>query len=635
MALLSLRKASRSPIFAVLLIIIAASFVLWGPGDVFRSNTGRAVATVGGKEIGIRDFQQEYERRISMMAEESGQRLTPDQARATGVTDQILNGMISRTAVTVHAENLGITASDRLVQKQIVDVEAFKGVGQRFDEQVYVRVLNQSGLNRLDFERTMRMDAAREQLAGALIDGFKTPRGMAELIYQYQAEQRRVSYLTLSPDLVGLIETPSQETLLDFYQANIVLFTAPEYRTATYLTLAPTDFADSVVVSDEDIKALYDRRISLYSTPESRGIERLFFDSEASAHAALERTQAGESFITVGQSFGLNPEDVVLGLVTEREMSDPTVAAAAFANDNPGIVGPIEGDLSWAIVNVVSIVPESIQELDSVSNELRSEIVLDEAQEVLFDQLLVVEEEIASGTPIEEIATKVGLKAKIIANIDANANGLDGRKIRSIPSDTRFLDEVFASAKGFESDLIELADNFNFVVRVDEISEKAERPLEAVQEEVLTEWRKQERRNRLDVLAQGITDRAKAGEEFRALGNEIGRGVLVAATPLNRIQTSDTFSPDVISRVFTVDEGDFVYGRVGIGSSLVIAQVNEVIAGDPAQASDIIDEFQGQLAETMRSDLTDVYLRGLLSEFGTQRNNDAVDLATGAVSPNT
>jgi len=67
----------------------------------------------------------------------------------------------------------------------------------------------------------------------------------------------------------------------------------------------------------------------------------------------------------------------------------------------------------------------------------------------------------------------------------------------------------------------------------------------------------------------------------------------------------------------------------------VIAQINEVLPGDPTEARDIIDEFQGQLAETLKGDLTDVYLRGLLSEFGTQRNNDAIDIATGAVSPNT
>lgn len=633
MALGYLRQASKSIWAKLLLIVLGLSFAVWGIGDVFRGNQDRAVAVLGGTEIGINDFAQQYNRQVQIVSNEIGQRVTPDMARSMGLTQQVLNKMLSQMAVKKHAAALGITASDNAVKEAIYEIDAFQGVGQKFDKEVYQSMLQQNNLNRLQFEASVRGDIMRGQIIDVIATGLPTPKGMAEMIYQFRVERRKAGYILLSPDLVGTIETPAEETLVEFHQINSILFTKPEFRALSYFVLQPSDFLDTVNVTEEDIVALYERRKPQYTTPETREVRRLF-GTEEEITVALARAKISESFEAIGLSLGMTLEEINLGSIEERGINDPIVAKAAFEMALPGISTPIDGTLSWSLVQVISIKPEVVRPFSELREELLSELSLRDATDVLFTQIDIIEEEIASGTSVEDIAKKVGIEVTKVAQVSAGGADFNGEKVTGLPEDPKFLQEAFASPQGFESDLVGMDGNEYFVLRVDAITPSAITPFISARDEVLSKWRQQERDNRLEAMAQDIVRRSNEGVSLETLGDELGRGVLTSPTPMARTQTSELFSETVVRQLFRSEVGDLIYGHVGVGSSLIVARLDEVVISDGADSNEIVGAFQQQISSSVSNDMIEQYLRGLIDRYGVQRNENAIMIATGEIAPN-
>lgn len=626
MALTGLRKAATTPIGKGVMGIIAITFFSWG-ASTMTSGANRAVAVVGGEEIAIGDYQAEYERTIQRLSRERGGRLSITQAKQEGVPQGVLNNMILRQAVVNHARSLGVTTSDAQAVKQIKSIEAFSGILNEFDETTFVSVLRQSGFTRSQFESTVRSDIVREQMIGAVVSGMTLPRGMAEVIVRSRLERRNASYIVLAPDLAGQIDAPSEDILQSWYQDRIFSYTADEYRDISFINMSPEDFTAGIAIPEEELQELYDRRISVYTTPESRNIERLF-GSEQDMIAARARIEAGESFTSVGASLGLDAAAVVLGDIDERGITDTAVARAAFEAEGPGLIGPIEG-LSWSLIRVNSITAASVEPLAKVRAELRDELIHREATRVLGDNIDIIDEAIASGDPLEDIAKRVGLPLVSIKKVSSSGALEAGGRPLTMPDDPEFLQEVFASVKNFDSDLIEYGDGSFFVVRVDEIYPSAPQSFEAVRDDVEKSWLAMERSNRLATLAASIIERGEAGEDFAKLGSEVGRGVLQVPGGVGRNQTTDLLSQNLVGKLFVATEGDYFYSRVDLGESLVIMRAGSVIAVPDEQIADLVVGFKEQLDASLAGDAERQYLNAVRQMYPSKQNPDAIALAIG------
>ncbi len=630
MALSGLRKVARTPLGKGILIVIGITFFSWG-ASTMTGSPNRAVAVVGGVEIPSSAFQAEYERTIQRLSQERGGRISIGQAKEEQIPEGVLGNMIVRQAVRNHANSIGVTVSDAEAIKQIKSIEAFNGILGKFDETTFVNVLRQSGFARSEFESNVRNDIVREQMTNAVVSGMSLPRGMAEAIVRNRLERRNASYIVLAPDLAGRIETPSDEILRSFYLDRISDFTANEYRDISFITMGPEDFTAGIAIPEDDLKDLYDQRVSTYTSPGTRNIERLF-GSRQDMIAARARVESGESFTAVGASLGLDADTIVLGDIDAYGITDTAVAKAAFDAEAPGLIGPIEG-LSWSLVRINSITPESTRSFAEVRNELREELILREADRTLGDNIDIIDEAIASGQPLEAVAKKVGLPLNSVKKIGASGTLEAGGEPGTLPDDPSFMEEVFASVKNFDSDLIEFAGNHYFVVRVDEIYPSAPRPFETVKDDVEKAWRTVERSKRLVTLASSILDRARAGEDFAKLGNEVGRGVLEVPNGLGRNQNTDLFNANLLSRLFASKEGAYFHSPIDLGESLVVMRAGSTIAAKDDEISAYVDIMKQQLDASFVNDAERQYLNAVRNMFKSKQNPDSIALAIGDVAP--
>src|SRR4051812_46421589 len=108
-----------------------------------------------------------------------------EQAKAMGLDKQVLDQVISRTALDEVVSQLGLTASQDTIAAQIRNNPSFRGGGGAFDPTLFARTLQDNNLSEQAFVGITAKDVAREQLLSAVTDGMLAPPGFTRLLYDF------------------------------------------------------------------------------------------------------------------------------------------------------------------------------------------------------------------------------------------------------------------------------------------------------------------------------------------------------------------------------------------------------------------------------------------------------------------
>src|SRR2546423_2531751 len=126
-----IRKASANwlgrAVMAVVLGLIAISFAIWGIGDIFRGFGRSTVAKVGSTEISVDQFRQIYNDRLQQLSRELGRPVTPNQARALRLEEQLAGQLVAEAALDQRARPLRLNVSDAEVARPVTHHPSFQG----------------------------------------------------------------------------------------------------------------------------------------------------------------------------------------------------------------------------------------------------------------------------------------------------------------------------------------------------------------------------------------------------------------------------------------------------------------------------------------------------------------------------
>ena len=91
-----LRKSSKSWVAKALLLLLLASFAVWGvSGSMLSGGTSNAVLTAGETKVSMIDYRLAYDRQMVILSRQLGERLTRDQARQFGIEQAVLGQMVA------------------------------------------------------------------------------------------------------------------------------------------------------------------------------------------------------------------------------------------------------------------------------------------------------------------------------------------------------------------------------------------------------------------------------------------------------------------------------------------------------------------------------------------------------------
>ncbi len=621
----TLRNAAGTWVAKALLSLLVVSFAVWGiSGRLAGTIAGHhSVITAGGTSVSVTEYRLAYDRQINAMSQQFGQRLTREQARAVGVENQVLAGLVSGAVLDEQARKLGLGLSKDRLAELTRDDPAFKGQDGKFDRRMFDYVLRQVGMRPEDYLKNRAQVAVRQQIVEAVTDGMKAPDAFLKAVALYRGEDRTIDYLVLPKSLVEPIEAPSDSTLNAYFEANKKVYAAPEYRKFSYVRLEPQDIMDPGSISDSQVKDDYEKNKERYTTPEMRTVEQLVFKSTDAAQAALDSLKAGATFDKLVAAQGKTEADTVLGTLSKDKIPDKAVADAAFSLAVNEVSPVVQGAFGPVLLRVTDIKPEVVKSLAEVSAEIRKDLAISEANRVLLDVHDSYEDARAGGAPMQEAASQLKLKVVPVAAIDRAGQRPDGTVVENLPESPALIRAVFDAETGIENEGLNTADNGYVFYEVNAITPARDRTLDEVRQKVVADWTKAETEKRLLAKADELEKRVKDGATLDTIAGEL-KLEKQTKRGLKREADDADFGKEGAAAMFGVPENGVGTVPAPTGEAEILYKVANVTEPAGADAASVPDDAQKAFASGLADDLLDELVTQLQSQYDVRVDQTAI-----------
>ena len=312
----------------------------------------------------------------------------------------------------------------------------------------------------------------------------------------------------------------------------------------------------------------------------------------------------GDDFVKLAQERGLKDQDLTLGTFAKGAPGlDARLAQAVFSVPDGGVTPPVQGPFGWVILRAAKVVPGENKSFDQVKDAIKTDLVKARSAAKVTDLANSFEDVRGSGTSLNEAAAKKGLMVHHVPAVDKEGNTPEKSKA-DIPKQPQFLDQVFRTETGEESDLFQTDDGEYYAVKVTGITPPAVKPLDSVREEVKEGWTNEQRAKLLQTKIQQLVADARKSGNLADAGKAVGHAP-VSSMPLKRGDTSDVFSMELINQIFGQPPGSIVSGPAGKGDAVVIAKIASVNEPQADVTSTEYTNFRKAAAQQLGEGLVD------------------------------
>jgi peptidyl-prolyl cis-trans isomerase D len=534
------KKRANSVVWGLLALMMLG---LGGYGVTSFSGGQTELGHVGDRPISMNDYARTLKREVDAFSAQIGQPVGFAQAQSLGIDRTVLSQLVASATLEGQAKLVGVSVGDAEVFEKIVSAPALQDVSGKFNRDAYSQFLQSQGLSEAEFEQTLRDEAARTLLQGAILGGVTAPDALLNRLTSWATETRSFTFAELlASDLTEPVAAPADSDLQGWYDTHTDAYMRPETRRITYIWLKPENLLDQVATDEAALKAAYEERRAEFVIPERRLVSRLVFPTLQEAEAAKARLDADEaSFADLTAERGLAPEDTDLGEVSRDDLG--AAADAVFAMTEPGVTGPFDSDLGPALFAMNGVLQAEETTFDEARDDLQAELSLDRARRMVADKQGEIEDALASGATLADVAKDFGMD---LGQIDYNSDsegGLVGYEAFRKTADA-------LTAESFPT-LEALDDGGVFALQLDGIDPAAPRPLDEVRDKVAADWTADKTRAALSDLAGADLAQLQNGATLEGLGlvtthyDDFARDGFVADAPA-----------DIGKQVFAMTAGD-------------------------------------------------------------------------------
>jgi len=612
-------KSKRSKVskffFYIVLGLSVLAMIGFGLGGIFSSSTSSTVAEVGDVEVTADEYFRSLQNELQAVSQQFGTNISIDQAQQFGIDRNVLQRLILQAAFENETNRLGVSVSDDTVKTALLSTPGFQGISGQFDEDAYRETLRRSNLTPQAYEALIRKDNTQAILRTAVLSGVVLPEAATAAIFEYIGESRGFTYARLNENNInGVLPTPSDADLAAYYAANPDAFTQPLVRNITYISLTPKIVAETLEIDAKSIADLYAERSSEYNSPAKRFVDRIVFGTMDEASEALANINAGDfTFDTMAVSRDLALTDIDLGEVSAADVG-ADAAEILFATEEPGIYGPVNTDIGPALFRVNAAISAQTIPLEDVAEDLRQELAIDAASNIIADVMDEVIDLIAGGATLEEVANETDMQLDTIAMSDDNIEG--------IAAYSAFREEATAAEVGEERDIVDLEDGGIFALRLESITEPFVKPFEDVTEDVKEGVRLEAINTAVMARAEQIAT-AISVANTGSLADFAGSLQIEVAGSVSRTSNLADLPPIVISRIFEMEVGDVTVVQDVNGA--VIIELATATPFDPAEGADAMTRVSQQQSNAVAEDVLVYFGAALMNAAQPTINQARID----------
>jgi peptidyl-prolyl cis-trans isomerase D len=617
-------------VFAIFLII---PFGMFGIDFYFKDSvTGDAVAAVGRQRISPQEYDEALRRQAEVYREQFRGQFDQSLMDSPEIRRAVLDRLVNERLVAIGSQRAGIHVSDKQLAQRVASEPAFQADGH-FSKERYEQIARSMNLTPLGLDERLRQDFREQQFRDAISSTAFVPKSTLEGFIRLSQQSREVGVITLAPDayLDKVKVTPAQ--VKAYYDAHPVEFTTPEQAKVDYVELSIDALAAQAPVSQDDVKRIYDEQVKSgkLGQPEERRARHILITvkpdaPEAEKKAALARAQAiaaevrknPKSFPDVAKKESQDPGSAVqggdLGFFGRGSMVKP-FEEAVFAAKKGDIVGPVESDFGYHVIQVEDIKPAKVKSLAEASPEIEATLKKQAASRLMAENAenfsnLVYEQPDSLKTAADTLKLPVRQSGWISKGAPAQPPILSSPKIQA----EIFSDDSVKAKRNTSA--VEVAPNVLVAAHVVEHKPAQLQALDTVKAGI---ERKLQR--------EGALKLAKADGEakLKALQSGKDEGLKWPAPLAVNRQKPGGLMPEVLDRIFRVD-GKKLPAYTGTetpaGYSLVrVTKVIEPEKIDPAQR----EALGTRLRDAVAAEELDATLASLRERVGVSVNQKALE----------
>lgn len=628
------RKFSTSKaaalVFGLLLVALVATGGLSGQNPFGGPSGSGELASVGDRAVKTDDFLRRLETVWKQEREQRPDLTQADLVRQGGDRD-VLDLILSLFAIDEIAERQGVVAGPQQVAEAIRAIPAFQ-LGGAFDVTKYKEALAQNRISQSEFEKELGQDLVRDQFTRGIGVGGDAPARLGKAYVSLLLEQRgglvaRIPFERFAGD----VPAPDDAKLKKFMADNKRVFSIPELRRFQYVLLDLDTVVQEIEPTDEQLKQAFEQNITEYGGAEQRSIGQALAPDEATANKVIARVRKGESFeAAVNAELGLTPDDLALGQLTQTAyaaQSSVDIADRAFRAKAGETVGPIKSSLGFYLVYIAAIEPPAVASFEAVRPALTVRVQRELAVDRLYDLSRKLDDDLASGTSLEEAAGKLKLKLNTVGPVSVTGRLKEGEDAGLPASAVPILSGAFTQQPDDDSKIEKLGENSYYAVKTLDITPSALRPLADIRPQVEAAWRQQQSAERAKALAEKLVAGVRKGGRLDALAKAENMGQIqpVEGVRLQILQNQNV--PAIIRLMFTLPNGQAGFAQAERDAALYVVQVLQSKPGDPNQP-----EGQQLLAQTQRDvgglssrELSESFALAIRKSLGLSYNQKAID----------
>ena len=412
----SLRNFLSGPRLIIVVLVCALPFVFLGTSSL-TSVFGGSFGTINGEDVTETDLQlasnTAVQRFKSIYGEEFDFDMLDDDLRMESIKQELIVQKVLQSG----ARSLGLINNNTVdeAKKSIIRNPQFQ-INGIFDENVYEAQVNSNGYTKEGYIELMTNLLASELYRSSLTGlNFATDYEIFELTKLLEKssdiEFTKLSYNGLKNEIVN-----TSDELMEFYDNNQILFFSSEERSFKYILLSQDSYKDDVVVPESYIEDAYKEYLDNFSNSTQVRFSHIMIEKSnyESRDLAFDVITKAENLINSGLDFSKVVSDFSEDIITkdiggDLEYFDSEIFPEEFglAIANLGLnetSGVIELDETFHILKVTELnVQEPLAE-SQVKNELINELVETESYALMNDDFDIIDEMIAEGSSIEQIA---------------------------------------------------------------------------------------------------------------------------------------------------------------------------------------------------------------------------------------
>jgi peptidyl-prolyl cis-trans isomerase D len=617
----TMRQLAQSWVFKGLMMILVVSFGIWGIGDIFRGNPlQRTVAKVGGEAIPVVEVQRQFDTMLTQMRRSFGPDVTVEQAKSLGLLDKALEALVTRKQIDLEAKHLGIAVTDKQVVDWLMTQPELRNKDGSLDRDAIYREAEREGVREADFIHEWEGLITERELFYPFAHSGGVPATIIDAITKAQGQKRILDVITIANDSMQGVPAPTDKELHDFYAQNPQTFTAPEYRAITIAVLSTNDITKDMAISDDEVKKEYDTHLAQYAAPERRDIVQVLLPDADKAKQLATAAQASGNLTAAATAMSFKPEPINQ---VQQDTLPPSLAAPIFALKPGQVSNPIQSELGWHVIQLKSITPAGTAPFDKVKNELRDTMRRDRAADVAAQSANQLDDALAGGRSLEDIADSLHMHLIKIPGLDAHGKLENGKDPADLPDHKDVLDAAFAQGAGETSPVIDDKSGNYIVVRTDQITPSGVRPFDKIRDDVAAAWKAQQQETRAAAAADRIAKELRGGKPPSAFAAEAGVEVRVSK-PISRLGDNDPSLPaSLLPQIEKLKKGEVT--TAAIPGHEVVLRLAQVVDLDKAAVEAAAPKVDNDLERQTDQEFIGEYRDYLRDQFPPTVNQDVFD----------